>query len=103
MDYRKTEENWNRLKSELKIGDTVQGRIFKVEPYGVYVDIGRDFYGIVLAPQIGKESIAFDEYPKIGETISAIILGFSHYRSQLEFSYVSLSIKAYKEKANSEF
>jgi ribosomal protein S1 len=85
------QENWNLLLEKLKIGDVIKGRVFKIEPYGVYVNIGEIFHGIILAPHIGKPNIAMEEYPKIGVELQSIIVGFSHFNQ--EHSYVSLSIK----------
>ena len=91
MVNKRTEENWKRLKEEIKIGDVIHGTVFKVEPYGVYVNIKKDFYGIVLAPQIGRENITQDEFPKVGEIIKTMVLGFSDF--SFDYTYVSLSIK----------
>ncbi|BDD13094.1 hypothetical protein FUAX_55260 (plasmid) [Fulvitalea axinellae] len=84
---------WERFCGRLRVGDRVTGRVFKHEPYGVYVDIGEDFYGIVLVPMIRKEPrIRVEEYPAIGSSVTAVILAFSPNR-EMEYSYVSLSMK----------
>ncbi len=93
---KRTLESWHQLQQELKIGDVVTGTVFQVEAYGSYVDIGKDFYGIVLAPHISdKPGLEFHEYPQVGETISSRILDFSEYTNpdQIPFNYISLSIK----------
>ena len=45
----RTVDNWNKLKQELKPRDVVSGTVFQVEDYGIYIDIGKHFYGIVFS------------------------------------------------------
>ena len=92
----RTIENWNKLTQELKVGDVVSGTVFQVESYGVYVDIGEQFYGIVLVPYIGDGRLeSFSDYPQIGSLINTIVIGFSLNKGNMEFSYVGLSAKDY--------
>ncbi|WP_272151511.1 S1 RNA-binding domain-containing protein [Tenacibaculum aiptasiae] len=91
MTNKRTIVNWEKLKLEIQIGDILYGEVFKVEPYGVYVDINKDFYGIVLAPYIGKRNISLDEYPKLGEKLKVMVIDLSEFNG--EFTYVSLSMK----------
>jgi ribosomal protein S1 len=83
-------ENWKKLQQKLKVGQVIKAKVIKLEPYGVYMDIGEKFHGIVLAPQIGRPDITFEEYPKIDTILDTIILAFSEFNG--EHSYVSLSI-----------
>ena len=76
----KNEFTWKELTERLQIGQEITGVVFQQEAYGVYVDIGEAFYGIVLAPQISiNNGITPEEYPKIGDTITSIILDFSQH------------------------
>lgn len=95
---KKTIESWKKLKNELQIGQIISGVVFKIEHYGIYVDIGKDFHGIVLAPYISKEIIEVKDYPKIGEVVTGIIIHFSERNNpnEINFNYVVLSIKDYK-------
>ncbi|WP_299679227.1 S1 RNA-binding domain-containing protein [uncultured Dokdonia sp.] len=98
----KNEFTWKELTERLQIGQEITGVVFQQEAYGVYVDIGEAFYGIVLTPQISLNNrITLEEFPKIGDTITSVILGFSEHTKEesLEWNYVSLSIKKYLLKS----
>ena len=89
-------ENWTKLQKSLNIGDVVSGTVFQIENYGVYVDIGEDFYGIVLLPYISKERLeSLSDYPQVGSIVNTIVIDFSFSKENIEFSYVVLSIKDY--------
>ncbi|WP_298507824.1 S1 RNA-binding domain-containing protein [uncultured Kordia sp.] len=92
--------SWNALKKELHIGEIISGKVFKIEPHGIYIDINKDFYGIVLAPYISESSITIEDYPKIGEIVTGIIIHFSEQIDQknIEFNYVTISMKDYISK-----
>ncbi len=96
-------DSWNTLKKELQIGEIISGKVFKVEPYGVYIDIGKDFYGIVLAPYISNNRITIEDYPKIGEIVTGLIIHFSEEidPKKIEFNYLVISMKDYISKTES--
>lgn len=93
----KNESAWKELTQRLQIGQEITGTVFKQEPYGVHVDIGEAFHGIVLAPYISiKDRHGLEEYPKVGDIITSLVLFFDpNYKGDLEFRYISLSIKDY--------
>ncbi|WP_299161577.1 S1 RNA-binding domain-containing protein [uncultured Tenacibaculum sp.] len=91
MMNKRTIENWEKLKFEIQVGDVLYGEVFKVEPYGVYVDINKDFYGIVLVPYIGEKNIKLNDYPEIGEKLKVKVIHFFDFNGV--FTYVSLSMK----------
>lgn len=87
-------KRWEEMLSRLKRGDLLTGVITRVEPFGVFVDVGEEFLGLILVPFISKkESINVQEYPEVGSVVQAVILAFSKSRRSIEHSYISLSIK----------
>lgn len=98
----KNEASWKELTERLQIGQEITGTVFRQEPFGVFVDIGEAFHGIVLAPYIStKIGLGLDEYPKVGETITSIVILFDpNDRRDLEWRYISLSIKDYPLKTD---
>ena len=93
----KSEFTWKELTERLQKGQEITGTVYKQEPHGIYVDIGEVFHGIVLAPYIStKVGIELKEYPKVGDTIKAIVLDFDpNSKGDIEWRYISLSMKDY--------
>lgn len=98
----KSEATWKEFTERLQIGQEITGTVFRQEPFGVFVDIGEAFHGIVLAPYIStKIGLELKEYPKVGETITAIVILFDpNDRMDLERRYISLSMKDYPLKTD---
>lgn len=63
-----------------------------MERYGVFLKIDSAFDGLILVPRLKYPPIqSIDEYPKLGDEIEAVVLGFQG-DAELEWRYVSLSI-----------
>jgi ribosomal protein S1 len=78
------EMSWEELKGTLNIGDIVIGTIQKHEPYGVFVDIGYQFEGLIQITDFKDEGVMTkEEYPSIGEEVRAKILGFKEPGNQI--------------------
>ncbi len=94
----KNEASWKELTERLQRGQKITGTVFRQEPFGVFVDIGEAFHGIVLAPHIStKIGLNLDKYPKVGDTITTIVLDFDPSdKRDIEWRYISLSIKHLK-------
>lgn len=82
-------EKWTTQKMKRPIGTLVEGRVERVAPFGVFVDVeGLDFPALLLVTHFedngkGKD---IDEYPQVGETISAVIVGFVEDTRQVRLS-----------------
>ena len=72
-------ELWGRIRRETHIGDFVTGTVICRRQFGVFVDIG---YGpgaaaLLLVPEFTDahlRPIAYDEYPHVGDSVSAQVL-----------------------------
>lgn len=87
-----TLETWNELKSRIIKGQLITGTVIRSERYGLFLDIGESFNGLVLIPFLSKNTdLEFDEYPKTGELVKGKVLDFSD-NDHIEHSYVSISL-----------
>lgn len=77
---------------KLNAGDYIIGVVVERQTFGVFLDIGEEFRGLVLVPHMGKENIQVKDYPKVGENIYTKILGFSKHPTDIKYSYVSLEM-----------
>ncbi len=76
--------SWEELKKTLVVGDVLMGTILKHEPYGVFVDLGYGYDGIIQITDFKDEGVMLpEEYPEIGKEIKAAILGFKDHGNQI--------------------
>jgi len=91
MKKERNEFEWSQLKNKINQGSILKGIVFRIENYGVFIELKEVFYGIILRPHLkDKTPIKKDDLPKIGESIEVIVLGFSESHN-IEFNYISLS------------
>ena len=75
------------MKSKLHIGDIIEAEVYKIEPYGVFANIGFEvedgykFSGIVdigqpPTPGIWKLPRDRDEWPKVGDRIKCVVVAY---------------------------
>lgn len=67
---------WGEIAEKYKVGDTVQGKIDKINPFGAFVYLDKDIHGLAHVSEFqevypGKK---MDEFLKAGETYSWKIL-----------------------------
>ncbi|WP_445359823.1 hypothetical protein ACJJIL_12335 [Microbulbifer sp. EKSA005] len=80
-------EKWNELKSRIRVGDEIEANVFRVESYGVLVDIGFQieddykFSGIIdiaLTPKPGIKALPkkLEDWPSVGEQVTCVVLAY---------------------------
>jgi small subunit ribosomal protein S1 len=75
---------WDELKDTLKIGELVAGTVLRHEPFGVFVDVGYGYDGLIQITDFKDEGVMTpDEYPAIGKKIQAVVLGFKDRGRQI--------------------
>lgn len=86
----RTIETWEKLQEKLYPDLIILGRVTRVESFGVFVDIGEAFDGLIHSLSINdNDRINYEDYPKVGEIVKVVILGFSKH-PQIEFRTVAL-------------
>jgi len=84
-DMIKSETTWEELKSALPVGSKIRGTVLRHAPFGIFVAIPTSpFDGLVQITDF-KDSgrMAPNEYPPLGSTIEAIVLGFKESGKQI--------------------
>ena len=71
------EITWNELKQKLNIGSVISGTILRHEPYGVFVDIGYPYEGLIQITDFKDEGkMTPKDYPPVGSIARTVVLGF---------------------------
>lgn len=75
---------WDELKNTLKVGSLIVGVIIRHEPYGVLVNIGYEYDGLIQITDFLDEGIMTPErYPPIATKVNLAILGFKDHGCQV--------------------
>jgi ribosomal protein S1 len=79
-----TKLTWDELKETLEVGAIIVGTILRHEPYGVFVDIGYEYDGLIQITDFKDEGVMTPElYPPVGTEVRAKILGFKDHGHQV--------------------
>lgn len=98
-----TEDPWNEVSEDFKVGGKVKGTITEVEDYGLIVKIGQGITGLIHKSELSDETIADPkEIYKIGDEIEAIILTISPNDRKMGLSVKRLNGDKKSGKASSK-
>jgi len=86
---------WKDIKEKLKKGDLVSGIVMSHYPFGIFLDLGIQFYGLVQIVNFkdGNEIMSPLEYPQIGKIIEAAIIDFNDSNMQILLSLKPTDLK----------
>jgi ribosomal protein S1 len=73
------DQAWELIKSKYKIGQVLQGKVLRHEPYGVFLDIGEaEVKGLIRIPDFLDDG-AMNEamYPEIGGQVTGVVIGYN--------------------------
>lgn len=88
------EDPWNQAVEKYKIGDVVEGKVLKLNPYGAFVQLDEQIQGLAHISELSEKRISSPaDVIKEGETRKFKILSIEPNDHRL-----GLSIKALKEK-----
>jgi len=86
-------KDWEDLLENISKGDILSGEVTEVRNFGVFVDLGFKFKGLVLVPHITNEILgSIEDYPQVNEKYLFKVLDFSK-NEILEHSYISLCMR----------
>jgi small subunit ribosomal protein S1 len=67
--------DWDEVKRLLAIGTDVEGVVTRVAPFGVFVDLGVGFDGVLEVPQMaGTNRKRIEDYPAVGARVTAKVI-----------------------------
>lgn len=75
---------WHEFKAILPEGSLVAGVVLKHEPYGVFVDIGHGYDGIIQITDFNDHGVVTTkDYPPVGTRLLTTVLGFEDHGFQV--------------------
>ncbi len=76
---------WQELKRSIKPFQAITGTVVRHEPYGVYVDLGLPFEGLIQITDLTDKHglLGTKDFPFIGQQITAVVLGFKENNHQI--------------------
>jgi ribosomal protein S1 len=79
---------WTKLKSELKIGQIVEGKVLAHWPFGVFVDLAKPFVGLIEIVNFKEKGDRMTPgvYPELGEPIRCVVMQFADHNFQVGLS-----------------
>lgn len=92
------EDPWRKAVEKYKIGQIVKGKVLKINPFGIFVELDHDIHGLAHISELADKRIGDpSEIVKIGETLKFKILSIEPENHRL-----GLSVRALKEKSKEE-
>lgn len=89
------DDPWKNVHDKYKVGETVKGKVLKINPFGLFVELDPEIHGLAHISELSVKPVASPtEVANIGDTVEFKILTIEpdHHR-------LGLSIKALKQPA----
>jgi len=101
---RLVEDPWKLVKDKYKIGDTVKGKILKIEPFGLMIGLDKDIHGLAHVSELSDEPIAnIQSKFQIGTEMDFTVVSLEPTEHRLGLRVAGVKGKAKKEeKADKE-
>ena len=91
--------SWRSLRSEYLIGDLIECKVLRIEPFGMFVDVGMKiesgymFCGVIdiSAGGSGLKSLPVDRslWPKVGDRLICKVISYNERNCQMYLAIVS--------------
>lgn len=92
--------DWDQVKAAVPIGAEVSGRVVSCQPFGVFVDLGLGFSGLLEVPEFGDataRSRGMDGFPAVGAVLTARVLQHMDHNQQLRLTQRPLTAEQWDQ------
>jgi len=87
---------WDGIEKKYKIGQKVKGKIIKINPFGLFVELDKNIHGLAHISQLSDKPIAnINDFAKAGEEIDLYVVSMDPRNHRLGLS----AVKPKEEKA----
>jgi len=92
------QDPWKTVGEKYKVGDVVEGKVLKVNPFGFFVELDADIHGLAHISELSKKPVKnVTDIAKIGDTMKFKIVSIEPEQHRL-----GLSLKALEEGGSEE-
>lgn len=100
---RLVEDPWKVVKEKYKIGDTVKGKILKIEPFGLMIGLDKDIHGLAHVSELSDEPIAnIQSKFQVGTEMDFTVVSLEPTEHRLGLRVAGVKGKAKKEEKKTE-
>lgn len=79
--------------SEIKTGQTVKGKVVKIEKFGAFVDVGAERPGMIHVSELATHRVEeVTEIVKMGDEVEAKVIGVDSRKKQIKLSMKALEL-----------
>jgi ribosomal protein S1 len=92
--------DWNKVKAAVPVGADVSGRVVSCQPFGVFVDLGLGFPGLLEVPEFADptaRSGGAEGFPAVGAPVSAWVLQHVDHSQQLRLTQRPLTAEQWEQ------
>lgn len=94
------DDPWTNVEQKYKVGDTVKGKVLKVNPFGLFVELDPEIHGLAHISELAEKQVTNpEEIAKAGETREFKIISIEPKNHRLGLSIKALTAKPKKEKS----
>ncbi|HBR80217.1 MAG: RNA binding S1 domain protein [Candidatus Uhrbacteria bacterium GW2011_GWE2_45_35] len=97
------DDPWKKIQEDYKIGDTVKGRVLKINPFGFFVELTPEIHGLAHVSELSDDpTIDINTLGKIGEEIEFKIVSIEPKEHRLGLSLKAMNAKPEEVKEETE-
>lgn len=99
LSFKKLKQDpWHDVDKKYKVGDVVEGKVLKTNPFGVFVELDKDIHGLAHISELADRPVSNpEEIAKLGAMMKFKILSIEPKNHRL-----GLSLKAVKSKTSAK-
>ncbi len=94
------DDPWTNVEQKYKVGEVVKGKVLKVNPFGLFVELDPEIHGLAHISELAEKQVTNpEEIAKAGETREFKIISIEPKNHRLGLSVKALTAKPKKEKS----
>lgn len=85
------QDPWKKVGEKYKVGDVVEGKILKINPFGFFVELDKDIHGLAHISELSKKPVKnINDLGKVGDAMKFKIVSIEPEQHRLGLSLKAL-------------